>query len=55
MRIDQKIDIRGEVGRIVVAPAAEPSYDLDALLDAMTPETFPDEANFGVPVGKETW
>jgi len=32
-----------------------PVFDLDRLLDQMTPETFPDDADFGAPVGQEVW
>ena len=55
MRVDQEVEVREEDGRIVIEPVAAPSFDLDALLDKMTPETFPDEVDFGTPVGKEPW
>ncbi len=42
MRIDQQVEIREEDGRIVIEPVSAPHYDLDALLDRMTPDTFPD-------------
>lgn len=35
------------------APA--PDVDLASLLAVMTPETFPEVADFGGPVGKEEW
>ena len=53
--LDQAVDIREEAGRIVIEPIRAPSYDLDAMLNAMTPETFPDDADFGGPVGGEAW
>ena len=55
LRIGQDVDSRKEDGRIGIAPVAATSYDLDALQDAMTPETFPDDTDFGAPAGKETW
>ena len=55
LRIDQEVDVREDDGRIVIEPVAAPVYDLDALLADMTPETFPDEADFGRPVGQEVW
>ncbi len=55
LRIDQEVDIREEEGRIVIEPVAPTGFDLDALLDAMTPETFPDAVDFGPPVGGEAW
>lgn len=55
LHIDQEVEIREEGGCVVIEPIAAPSYDLDALLDRMAPETFPDEIDFGAPVGKEAW
>ena len=55
LRIDQEVDVREDDGRIVIEPVTAPSYDLDALLSTMTPETFPDDVDFGQPVGQEIW
>jgi len=55
LSIDQSVDIREEGGRIVIEPVKAPAYDIDSLLDAMTPETFHDDVEFGVPVGNEVW
>lgn len=55
LRIDQAVDVREEGGRVIIEPIAAPSYDLDDLLAKMTPDTFPDEADFGGPVGGEAW
>ena len=55
MRIDQEVDLRDEDGRIIIEPVTAPAYDLDALLAAMTPDTFPDDMDFGAPLGKEVW
>lgn len=53
--IDQAVDIREEGGRVVIEPIATPVYDLDELLAEMTPDTFPEEIDWGPPVGKEIW
>jgi antitoxin MazE len=53
--VDQLVDVREEGGRIVIEPVRAPAYDLDQLLDQMKPETFPDEIDFGPPVGGEVW
>lgn len=53
LRIDQAVDVREEGGRVIIEPVAAPRYDLDALLDRMTPETFPEEVDFGRPAGEE--
>jgi antitoxin MazE len=53
--VDQLVDVREEGGRIVIEPVRTPAYELDELLDRMTPETFPGEVDFGPPVGGEVW
>jgi antitoxin MazE len=53
--VDQAVDVREENGRIIIEPIRAPSYDLNALLAQMTPETFPDDIDFGAPVGGEVW
>lgn len=53
--LDQAVDIREEAGRIVIEPIKAEGYDLDALLDQMDPETFPEEVDFGPPRGGEAW
>ena len=55
LRIDQAVQVREEGGRIVIEPERAPAYDLDVLLAAMKPETFPGEVDFGPPVGGEAW
>jgi antitoxin MazE len=55
LSIDQPVDIREEGGRIIIEPIKAPVYDLDELLDKMTPETFPEEIDFGPPAGQEAW
>ena len=55
LHVDQMVDIREDNGRIVIEPVLAPVYDLDVLLAAMTPETFPEDADFGDPVGNEAW
>ncbi|WP_439491321.1 AbrB/MazE/SpoVT family DNA-binding domain-containing protein [Blastomonas fulva] len=55
MQIDQEVEMREEGGRIIIEPVTVPTYDLDDLLAAMAPETFPDDIDFGSPVGEEIW
>lgn len=55
LRIDQAVDVREEDGRVIIEPVAEPRCDLDDLLARMTPDTFPDEVDFGRSVGGEVW
>ena len=53
--LDQAVDVREEDGRIIIEPIKTPSYDLDLLLDRMTPESFPEDVDSGPPVGREAW
>ncbi len=53
--VDQAVDVREENGRIIIEPIRAPDYELGDLLARMTPETFPDDADFGAPVGAEVW
>lgn len=55
LHIDQLVDVREEQGRIVIDPVLAPTYDLDTLLAQMTPDTFPEDVDFGSPVGNEVW
>lgn len=53
--VDQAVDVREENGRIIIEPIRAPTFELSDLLARMTPETFPDEVDFGAPVGDEVW
>jgi antitoxin MazE len=55
LHVDQAVDVREEGGRIIIEPITAPAFDLDDLLAAMTPDTFPEEIDFGRPVGGEAW
>ncbi len=55
LSIDQAVDVREDNGRIIIEPVQTPVYDLDTLLDQMSPATFPDDIDFGPPVGGEVW
>lgn len=55
LRVDQVVDVREESGLVVIEPITAPSYDLDDLLARMTPDTFPEDIDFGPPVGGEAW
>jgi antitoxin MazE len=52
---DQSVDVREEGGRIIIEPVRSPVYDLAEMLAQMSPETFPDDADFGPPAGQEIW
>jgi antitoxin MazE len=52
---DQAVDLRVEEGKIIIEPIIRPTYDLDQLLALMTPDTFPEDVDFGPPQGGEVW
>ncbi len=54
LSLDQAVEVRADGGRIIIEPIVAPVYDLDQLLDQMTPETFHDQEDFGPPVGQES-
>lgn len=55
LHVDQAVDVREEDGRVVIEPIRAPVYELDDLLAEMKPDTFPEDVDFGAPVGKEVW
>ena len=55
LKLDQTVNVREEGGRVIIEPIRTPTYDLDVLLDQMSPETFHDDVDFGAPVGGEAW
>lgn len=55
LSIDQPVDVREENGKIVIEPIQPPLYDLAEMIARMTPDTFHDDVDFGVPVGDEVW
>lgn len=55
VQLDQAVEVREEGGRIIIEPISAPVYDLDDLLSRMTPDTFPEDADFGAAVGGEAW
>ena len=55
LAIGQAVNIRVEDGCVVMEPLNQKSSELDRLLAQMTPETFPEDLDFGAPRGKEVW
>jgi antitoxin MazE len=53
--LDQTVDVTAENGCVVLKPVVSHHYDLDALLDGITPENQQDEIDSGSPVGREAW
>lgn len=53
--VEQRVSITVTKGRIVIEPSDRVAYDLDALVDGITARNRHEEADFGMPVGKEAW
>jgi antitoxin MazE len=52
---DSPIEIRLEDGRLVISPASQPEYNLEALLGKITPENLHAEIDSGGAIGNEAW
>lgn len=52
LSINQQVDVRAEAGRIVIE-SAKPSYDLDELLAAVTPQNMPGFSPLSSAAGAE--
>ena len=52
-----EVDLENVAGVLVVRPLARkrPKYDLEELLDQMTPESVHEATDWGTPQGKEEW
>jgi len=50
--LEQSVEVRAEGRRIVIVPVDQ-EYDLDSLLDGITPDNQHEEIDFGAPLGKE--
>jgi antitoxin MazE len=51
--LEQKVRLTVTRGRIVIEPSSRVEYDLDELVDGITPGNLHGEVDFGGPVGKE--
>jgi antitoxin MazE len=49
-----RVDVTVENGVVVIRPSRR-TYSLDALVSQITPRNRHDEADWGTPVGGETW
>jgi antitoxin MazE len=55
LKIDQQVDVRVELGRVIIEPIAPPEFALDQLLAAITPDNLHKEESFGPAVGREAF
>lgn len=53
--LEQAVNITVSRGRIVIEPSVKVAYDLDELLNAITPENLHTEASTGAPRGQEAF
>lgn len=49
------MDVSVEDGTLVARPVGPPAYQLQELLDAITPENVHEPVEWGAPVGREVW
>jgi antitoxin MazE len=55
MKVDDRVEIRHENGRIVVESAQPEPLTLESLLAEITPENCHEEAQLGPRMGGEAW
>lgn len=55
LQVDAKVEVREEDGRIVIEPVRPEKYDLDLLIEGITPSNLHKEVGFGPAVGKEAF
>lgn len=53
--LEQKVDLVVSRGRIVIKPCDKVEYDLDSLVNDITPNNAHSEVGFGKPVGNEAF
>jgi len=53
--MDSPVEIKVIDGQIHIIPVQDPYYDLDTLLDGITPDNLHGEISTGKAVGKEVW
>jgi antitoxin MazE len=54
IEVDAVVDVSEENGRIIIEPLRNADVDLEELIAGITPDNFHEEAEFGMPVGKES-
>ncbi len=53
--LDDPVRVHEEQGRIVIEPVRPKTYDLDTLIEGITPKNQHSPADFGEPMGHEVW
>lgn len=52
---DSPVELCLEEGRLIVVPVVEPRYELETLLDQVTPQNVHREVDTGEAMGGEAW
>ncbi len=55
LHLDDSVDVHEEGGRIIIEPIRRNEYDLEELLDGITPGNIHSEFSFGSAIGKEAF
>ena len=53
LKLEQKVQVTVEHGRIIIEPVGRVEYSLDRLVAGITRKNTHKEISFGAPVGKE--
>jgi antitoxin MazE len=55
LALDEVVDVREERGRIIIEPVRQKVYELDELIQGITPRNRHENIDFGAAQGKEVW
>ena len=55
IRIEDLVDISEKGSKIILKPVRSKGYDLDELVDRITPKNLHEAVDSGSPQGKESW
>ena len=55
LKVDDRVEIKEEQGKIVITPLCRPEYDLRELVKGINPKNKHEIEDWGPPVGKEVW
>jgi antitoxin MazE len=53
--LDELVEVTEDKGRIVIEPVQQKIYDLQSLVNGITPQNLHEPLDFGYPEGKEIW
>ncbi|MCX8508321.1 MAG: hypothetical protein ORN49_05485 [Rhodobacteraceae bacterium] len=53
LQVNQAVDVRSELGRVIIEPLHDAETDLSELIARISPDNLHKETDFGLPRGQE--